>query len=112
MDRSGRTTQTSRIGGLALASLCALLLSAPLAHANGSQGQIRVSLTIPERPPALAPHLMTQAGSEQLCSTARGDDRRELFVWDDNDPHRLVPCSEQEAVTTAQGRHVVMIAPI
>lgn len=112
MERSRQTRPTAHTGSFALLWLCALLLSAPLAQANGDQGQIRVTLTIPERLPAFAVHLKTRVDSEQLCSTARVDTRRELFLWTDADLTPLADCSEQVGVSHAQGRHIVMIAPI
>ncbi len=105
-------TAIARTCSLALAGLCALLFSAPSAHANGDQGQIRVTLTIPERPPALSAHLRTRVDSEQLCSTARAGDRRELFLWTGDDPTPLADCSEKVSVNAARGQHMVMIAPI
>ncbi len=112
MARTGKRSSTQRSRTVALAWIAALLFSAPLAHANGSQGQIRLTLTIPERPPALAADLKIQVGSEQLCSTQVGQGRRELHRWNGPRTQRLDPCSDGVPVRGLEGQHIVMIAPI
>ncbi|TVS17017.1 MAG: hypothetical protein EA417_08465 [Gammaproteobacteria bacterium] len=108
----GKRATTLRSRAVALAWMATLLLCAPLAHANSSQAQIRLTLTIPERPTALAADLKIQVGSEKLCTTEVNHGRRELLRF--NGPHaqRLDPCSDDVPVRGLEGQHIVMIAPI
>ncbi|MCC5886909.1 MAG: hypothetical protein JJT88_10800 [Gammaproteobacteria bacterium] len=103
-------------GATATATVMALLLgmfaATPMAEgAQPQQGQVRITLTIPERSPVLAPAIQFAGqGEPRLCNTRQGTALREFRYLDGNE--RLEPCSPGAELTQALGRHMLLVTPI
>lgn len=96
------------LAGLMLCLLAGLPVTA---GAQPDQGELRISLVIPERAVIVAPAIeLPREGSPRLCNTRQGNALRKIHYQDSEQP--LGRCSPGAMLAEASGRHLVLVTPI
>jgi len=79
--------------------------------AQPGQGQLSISLIIPERAAVVAPAIeLPSDGSPRLCNTHQDDALREIRYQDSDQPLRS--CSPGATLAKASSRHRVLVTPL
>lgn len=100
------------VGTMVVALMLSLIAAMPMTvHGHPDQGQIRITLIIPERTPIVIPALQaTREGLPALCNAHQGTALREIRHLDGH--RRVEYCSDGVELAPATGRHAVLVTPI
>ena len=107
-----RRVRSGIVATVAAVFMLGLLAGIPsTADARPEQGQLRISLIIPERATVVVPALeLNSRGAPRLCNTHPASALREIRHLEGE--QQLGRCSPGADLTEASGRHLVLVSPI